>query len=232
MTSVLYRHMPSAAWTTTRGVEAKSRLSERKVHEKIYGLVFNNVAEQKWVFRINARVYEMYKRKNLMQFVEGTSLEWAGLWNLRKSDEKNYDRRDERKNTKKKTVKKMEGRRWGATRRTRSRELIACNRNRNSNKNIFSLKIWHYKQEYTILILTTVIGFDPAVVYLFRPCSIAYTTHLKANKRREQVYFICGSTVSTKLYCSFTITVIKNKYSKSKTVVIRQSLVPRWAHSV
>lgn len=37
---------------------------------------------------------------------------WAGLWDLWDSDEKNYDRRDERK-------KNMGGRRRGATRRLR-----------------------------------------------------------------------------------------------------------------
>ncbi|KAE9542653.1 hypothetical protein AGLY_002564 [Aphis glycines] len=69
-----------ATWATTKGDDEKLRLFERKILRKIYGPIFNN-AEQKWEIRTNTQLYQLYKREDVVQFIKGTRIEWAGhVW--------------------------------------------------------------------------------------------------------------------------------------------------------
>ncbi|CAH1721690.1 unnamed protein product [Aphis gossypii] len=69
-----------ATWATTKGDDEKLRLFERKILRKIYGPVFNN-AEQKWEIRTNTQLHQLYKREDVVQFIKGTRIEWAGhVW--------------------------------------------------------------------------------------------------------------------------------------------------------
>ncbi|KAE9540045.1 hypothetical protein AGLY_005297 [Aphis glycines] len=69
-----------ATWATTKGDDEKLRLFERKILRKIYGPIFNN-AEQKWEIRTNTQLYQLYKREDVVQFIKGARIEWAGhVW--------------------------------------------------------------------------------------------------------------------------------------------------------
>jgi len=69
-----------ATWATTKGDDEKLRLFERKILRKIYGPVFNNT-EQKWEIRTNAQLYQLCKKEDIVQFIRGTMVEWAGhVW--------------------------------------------------------------------------------------------------------------------------------------------------------
>jgi len=69
-----------ATWARTKGDDEKLRLSESKILRKIYGPVINNT-EQKWEIRTNAQLYQLYKREDVVQFIRGTRVKWAGhVW--------------------------------------------------------------------------------------------------------------------------------------------------------
>jgi hypothetical protein len=69
-----------ATWVTTRGDDEKLRLFEKKVHTKMYEPIFN-YTEQKWEIRTNAKLYQLYKREDVVQFTRETRIELAGhVW--------------------------------------------------------------------------------------------------------------------------------------------------------
>jgi hypothetical protein len=63
-----------AIWATIKGDDEKLRLFEKKILRKIYGPVFNN-AERKWEIRTKTQLYQLYKRKYVVQFTRGTRIE-------------------------------------------------------------------------------------------------------------------------------------------------------------
>jgi hypothetical protein len=67
-------------WATTAGDENKLNIFERKVLRKIYGPVYNPDT-QVWERRSNEQIQQLYGKGNIVQFVKGTRLEWAGhVW--------------------------------------------------------------------------------------------------------------------------------------------------------
>jgi hypothetical protein len=67
-------------WATTAGDENKLSIFERKVLRKIYGLVYNP-DNQVWERRSNEQIQQLYGKGNIVQFIRGTRLEWAGhVW--------------------------------------------------------------------------------------------------------------------------------------------------------
>jgi len=69
-----------ATWASIRGNDEKLRLFKRKVLRKIYGPIFNN-KEHKWEIRTNSKLYQIYKREDVVQFTGGTRIEWVGhIW--------------------------------------------------------------------------------------------------------------------------------------------------------
>ncbi|XP_025415570.1 uncharacterized protein LOC112687196 [Sipha flava] len=65
---------------TTAGDEDKLNIFERKVLRKIYGPVYNPDT-QVWERRSNEQIKQLYGKGNIVQFVKGTRLEWAGhVW--------------------------------------------------------------------------------------------------------------------------------------------------------
>ncbi|KAL4103226.1 hypothetical protein QTP88_018603 [Uroleucon formosanum] len=67
-------------WATTAGDENKLNIFERKVLRKIYGPVYNPDT-QVWERRSNEQIQQLYGKGNIVQFVKGTRMEWAGhVW--------------------------------------------------------------------------------------------------------------------------------------------------------
>ncbi|XP_008189884.1 uncharacterized protein LOC103311866 [Acyrthosiphon pisum] len=67
-------------WATTAGDENKLNIFERKVLRKIYGPVYNPDT-QVWERRSNEQIQQLYGKGNIIQFIKGTRLEWAGhVW--------------------------------------------------------------------------------------------------------------------------------------------------------
>lgn len=86
---------------TTRGNEEKLRVFKRKAFRNIYGFVFNNM-QQKRKIRTNAQLYQLFKKKDVIQFIRGSRIEWTyfvwrGWWKyVKKSIDRKKGQEDDR----------------------------------------------------------------------------------------------------------------------------------------